>query len=107
MTWSPSSRNTRFSPFGRRSGSNRCFIFRRQPSDPSLGPEIVPVASKSPARRLHPLLEWCVTNCRSRPIQIAQIPSADEHRLDTCVAHLARLKKHFERDIDAVQCRSW
>src|ERR1039458_2283683 len=35
----------------------------KQPSDPASEPETVPVARRSPVRRLQPLLAWCATSC--------------------------------------------
>ena len=35
----------------------------KHPRASAASPEIVPLASKSPGRRLHPLLAWCVSSC--------------------------------------------
>ena len=56
ITSSPSAMNLRCSPVGSDNGSPpRLVISRIDPSEPSSGPEIVPVPIKSPGRILHPL----------------------------------------------------
>src|SRR3984957_5056879 len=63
-TSSPSSRKPRVSPVGSDSGVvPRRVNSRREPSASRVGPEMVPLASKSPGRRLQPLLAWWVSNC--------------------------------------------
>ena len=61
-TSSPSSRKAQFA--GRASAARAApRPSSRQPRDSGVGPLTVPLASKSPGRRLQPLLAWCVTSC--------------------------------------------
>ena len=65
ITSSPSSRNFRCSPVGRVTGSLAARSQLQQASARGFGsaPETVPLASRSPERRLQPLLAWCVSIC--------------------------------------------
>src|SRR5436305_8646342 len=59
VTRSPSRRNVRVSPFGNGSGFDpRHDSSSRLPYEFGVGPLIVPVASRSPVRRLQPLTVW-------------------------------------------------
>ena len=59
MISSPSSRKARCSPLGSWIGlAPRWVISRREPCEPGFGPEMVPLARRSPSIRLQPLLVW-------------------------------------------------
>ena len=64
VTSSPSSRYRRVSPVGSVSGSlPRRVSSSRHPRDSRSRPDTVPLPSRSPGRRLQPLLAWCVSIC--------------------------------------------
>src|ERR1700733_3423947 len=64
VTSSPSSKKTRCSEVGNRSGvCPRLVISRRLPKLASDSPEIVPEPMTSPISTLQPLLVWCATIC--------------------------------------------
>ena len=64
ITSSPSARNPRVSPVGSVSGSApRRVSSSSDPYESFAGPEIVPLASRSPGRRLQPLLVWWASIC--------------------------------------------
>ena len=62
ITSSPSSRNPRVSPLGNTTGSvPRHDNSSSDPRSSCVGPDTVPLASRSPGRRLQPVRVWCAT----------------------------------------------
>ena len=101
ITSSPSSRNARRSPDGSDSGSApRQVSSSRQPRESFSGPDTVPLASKSPGRRLHPLLEWCVTSWATVQYIDSNEPDDSAHGRLARRAHRGRTEPHLERDAE-------
>ena len=65
-----------------------------------VGPETVPLASRSPGRRLQPLLAWCVRSCASVQYMSANDAAAHAHRRLARLAHARRREPHLERDVE-------
>ena len=66
VTVSPSCKNVRVSPPGSEMGTlPPCVSSMSEPPCPASGPDCVPLPSRSPGRRLQPLLLWCATSWAS------------------------------------------
>ena len=99
ITSSPSCRNVRVSPFGRVTASAppRVSSSRHPRASSARAPRRCRCASRSPGRRLQPLLAWCASICAKRPVHPREIARLSRRGGRAALAHASRAHADLER----------